>query len=264
MAEIAERGALVLVHGAWHGSWCWELLVPELTARGWRVSALDLPSTSGDPDAGMLDDARVVREHLAAIEGPVTVLAHSYGGIPVAEVADTVPGVEALVYLAAHMLAPGESLVSPIGGPWYPAGTTLLPAPEPAVDLLFHDVPADLAERSVARLRPQSARAFGETQTRAAWRTLPTGLILCDEDRAFPELFAKRQETWPDLLRRMPTGHSPFLSRPASWRPGRRDRGGAALGRRAGLTDAPHGAAGAVRVSRGPVRGPRRSGRRGA
>ncbi|MET0699294.1 MAG: alpha/beta fold hydrolase, partial [Mycobacterium sp.] len=32
-----------LVHGAWHGAWCWERLTPELVARGHRVVAVDLP-----------------------------------------------------------------------------------------------------------------------------------------------------------------------------------------------------------------------------
>ncbi|MER7811169.1 alpha/beta fold hydrolase, partial [Streptomyces sp900116325] len=40
---------MLLVHGAWHGSWCWEKLIPELTARGWHVT-VDLPSASADPD----------------------------------------------------------------------------------------------------------------------------------------------------------------------------------------------------------------------
>ncbi len=80
-----DRGNLLLVHGAWHGSWCWDLLVPELVARGWTPSAVDLPSASGSPGAGVREDAEVVREAIAALSGPVTVLAHSYAGVPVGE-----------------------------------------------------------------------------------------------------------------------------------------------------------------------------------
>jgi pimeloyl-ACP methyl ester carboxylesterase len=39
-----------LVHGSWHGAWCWERLVPELEARGHRAVAVDLPAE--DPAAG--------------------------------------------------------------------------------------------------------------------------------------------------------------------------------------------------------------------
>jgi pimeloyl-ACP methyl ester carboxylesterase len=145
-ADGGQRPELVLVHGAWHGSWCWEQLVPGLAARGWRTSTVDLPSTSGDPDAGMYADAAVVREHLGSLDGPVTVLAHSYGGLPVTEVAATVPDVTQLIYLAAHMLDVGESLVTRLGSPWFDPAVALLPVPEPARELLFADVPADPAD----------------------------------------------------------------------------------------------------------------------
>jgi len=39
-----------LVHGSWHGGWCWERLIPELEARGHRAVAVDLPAE--DPAAG--------------------------------------------------------------------------------------------------------------------------------------------------------------------------------------------------------------------
>ncbi|MDP9862555.1 MULTISPECIES: alpha/beta hydrolase [Streptosporangium] len=214
MTETDQPRKLVLVHGAWHGPCCWDRLVPELESRGWSASTVDLPSTSGDPDAGMYDDARAVREHLETVEGPVTVLAHSYGGVPVTEVAETVPNVERLVYLAAHMLNAGEAVITPIGGPWFPPETKIVPCPEPAREAFYHDVPAELADTAVARLRPQSARAFTEEQTRASWRTIPSALIVCDDDRSLPELFVKRQLTMADVVRHLPGGHSPFLSRP--------------------------------------------------
>jgi pimeloyl-ACP methyl ester carboxylesterase len=215
LADGGRRPELVLVHGAWHGSWCWEQLVPELAARGWRTSTVDLPSTSGDPDAGMYADAAVVREHLESLDGPVAVLAHSYGGLPVTEVAATVPNVTQLIYLAAHMLDVGESLVAPIGGPWFDPAVALLPVPEPARELLFADVPADPADAAVAQLRPQSVRSFMEPLTRASWEDIPAAFVVCDEDAIFPPVLAEKLPPKADLVRRLPTSHSPFLSRPA-------------------------------------------------
>jgi pimeloyl-ACP methyl ester carboxylesterase len=209
-----RRGTLVLVHGAWHGSWCWEYLLPELDARGWATSAVDLPSVSGDPNLGMHDDARVVREHLETIDGPVTVLAHSYGGVPVTEVADTAPNVTRLVYLAAQMLEPGEAVVTPMGGPWFPPETTLLPAPEPVRDVFFHDAAVERAEAAANRLRPQAARAFTDELTHASWRGIPSAFISCDEDRILPELFVRRGVSMAAMVRHLPGSHCPFLSRP--------------------------------------------------
>ncbi|RDI22148.1 alpha/beta fold hydrolase [Lentzea flaviverrucosa] len=205
-----DRGNLLLVHGAWHGSWCWDLLVPELRSRGWTTSVLDLPSASGAPAAGVREDAEVVRAAIGALDGPVTVLAHSYAGVPVGEAAQAA---DRLVYLAAHLLEPGESVVSPLGGPWYEPGTKLLDVPEPARDLLFADVPDERAAWAAARLRPQSARSFEEPVTAAAWRTVPTTSILCADDVIFPAPFADRLRARGAL--RLPGSHSPFLSRPA-------------------------------------------------
>ena len=214
---MTEPKNLVLVHGAWHGPECWHLLVPELESRGWAVSTVDLPSTWGTPETGMLDDARAVRQHLDTVDGPVTVLGHSYGGVPVSEAAETAPNVRRLIYLAAHMLEVGESVVKPLGGPWFPPEAEFAPGAEP-LEAYYHDVPRGQAEEAVAHLRPQSARAFTEELTRASWRTLPSALIVCDDDRSMPELFIKRAltEKMARVVRHLPGSHSPFLSRPAN------------------------------------------------
>ncbi|GAB2850706.1 alpha/beta fold hydrolase [Lentzea nigeriaca] len=202
-----DRGNLLLVHGAWHGSWCWDLLVPELRSRGWATSVVDLPGT------GVHADAKAVRDALLDVDGPVTVLAHSYGGVPVAQVAASVHSVTGLIYLAAHMLEPGESVVSPLGGPWYPEGTAVLDVPEQARELLFADVPDEVAEWALRQLRPQPAAVFEQEQTEAAWQLLPTAAILCDDDRILPPVFAQRAAK-AEVVRHLPGGHSPFLARP--------------------------------------------------
>jgi pimeloyl-ACP methyl ester carboxylesterase len=211
------RPVLVLVHGAWHGAWCWEHLLAELTNRGWPASAVpDLPSTRGDRNAGMYDDARAVQEHLARFKEPVVVLAHSYAGMPVTEAVADVPNVQQLIYLSAHMLDKGESLVSPIGGPWYPPETTLLAPPDNARELFYHDVPATLADQAVSRLRPHSARSFEEPLTRASWTSIPSAYIVCDQDLAFPEGLADKLAPKANLTRHLPGSHSPFLAQPAT------------------------------------------------
>ncbi|OJF11003.1 alpha/beta fold hydrolase [Couchioplanes caeruleus] len=208
---------LVLVHGAWHGAWCWDHLIAELTGRGWpNPAVVDLPSATGDSDAGLYDDARAVRQHLARFDEPVVVLAHSYGGMPVTEAAADVPNVRQLVYLSAHMLDEGESLVSPIGGPWYPPENRSIAPPENPRELFYHDVPAEIADDAASRLRPQSARSFEEPLTRAAWKSIRSAYIVCDQDRVFPEGLADKLAPKADLVRRLPGSHSPFLARPAT------------------------------------------------
>ena len=80
--EETSRPALLLVHGAWFGPWSWEKVRPELTARGWEVHTVDLPSVAdrGGPRFSLHDDAAVVKERIEAISRRVVVVAHSYGG----------------------------------------------------------------------------------------------------------------------------------------------------------------------------------------
>ena len=206
----------MLVHGAWHGTWCWDYLRPVLEAVGWRTSTVDLPSTWGDPTVGMYDDARAVRKHLETIDGPVTVLAHAYGGVPVTEVAATVPNVTQLIYLAAHMLDFGEDIATSVGGPWFSPDARLLPPPEPTREILYNGLRGELADWAMGRLRPwQSARVFTDQQTVASWRTIPSALILCDQDKALPEVFAERQTSRATMVRHVTGGHCSFMSSPA-------------------------------------------------
>jgi hypothetical protein len=113
------------------------------------------------------------------------------------------------------MLDEGESLVSPIGGPWYPPETELLTPPENPHELFYHDVPADIADDAVSRLRPQSARSFEEPLTRASWRIIPSAYIVCDDDRVFPEGLADKLAPKADVVRHLAGSHSPFLAQPA-------------------------------------------------
>jgi pimeloyl-ACP methyl ester carboxylesterase len=77
---------VLLVHGAWHGSWCWAPVVERLDASGISSRTVDLPSVHGQDALGDLhDDAAAVRVAADAVDGPVVVVAHSYGGSPATE-----------------------------------------------------------------------------------------------------------------------------------------------------------------------------------
>lgn len=163
----------------------------------------------------MYDDARVIREKLDRIGGLVTLVGHSYGGLPATEAAAGAPAVTHLVYLAAHMIEQGESAVSSVGGAWYPPGTRFVPLPPDPRIALYADVPEDEANRAVARLTPQSTRSFEEELSQAAWKTIPSTYIICEQDQAMPLEYMEKMARRANTVLRMPTSHSPFLSRPA-------------------------------------------------
>ena len=110
---MAEPVTVVLVHGAWHGAWCWDEVAERLTADGTPVVAVDSPSVAAGGD--MYDDARNVREAIAAAGGETVVVGHSYGGVVITEAAAGAQGVRHLLYLTAFMLDAGESLATITG-----------------------------------------------------------------------------------------------------------------------------------------------------
>ncbi|HKI75494.1 MAG TPA: alpha/beta fold hydrolase, partial [Pseudomonadales bacterium] len=95
----------VLIHGAWHGGWCWNKVIPFLEERGHTVAAPDLPLEQ--PFEAYVDTA------LAAIDeasGPVILVGHSLGGVVITQVAERVPQkIERLVYVTAFAFNPDGS-----------------------------------------------------------------------------------------------------------------------------------------------------------
>jgi pimeloyl-ACP methyl ester carboxylesterase len=211
---------LLLVHGAWHGSWCWGHVRPALEDAGFTVNTVDLPSHGEDTSTlgGLHDDAAVLRDALAGLPGPVVIVAHSYGGAPVSEGAADAGNVRHLVYLAAFMIDQGESLLGAAGGTppplWEatPDGQAWCArTPERA---FYNDCSPDDIAWAVPQLRPQSASSFAETLRAAAWHDRPSTYVVCERDQAIPVFAQEAMSQHADDVIRLEAGHSLFLSRP--------------------------------------------------
>ncbi|MGH8260408.1 MAG: alpha/beta fold hydrolase [Steroidobacteraceae bacterium] len=225
---------LVLVHGAWHGSWCWERLLPQLAERGIAARTVDLPSVAhraGQREAGLRDDAAAVREVVDSIAGPVVLCGHSYGGMVISlagsgPASDPTSGpasrVSGLIYLCAFMPEARQSLVG-VGGdqhaPWIRTLDDGMTLPDLALagEVLYGDCDRATRESAIARLKPQCSGAFTAPVARPAWKSIPSTYIVCARDGALPPqlqrtLFAPRAGRSLEL----DASHSPFLSQPAA------------------------------------------------
>ena len=96
---------VVLVHGAWHGAWCWDLVVEQLLQQDVPVVAIDLPGhgASTEPLTDLHGHGDAVRAALDAIDGPVVLVGHSYGGAVITNAAAGNTNVKALVYIDAFI-----------------------------------------------------------------------------------------------------------------------------------------------------------------
>jgi pimeloyl-ACP methyl ester carboxylesterase len=216
MGAMADGCTFVLVHGAWHGAWCWDEVAARLRADGAPVVAVELPSVARGGD--MYDDARVVREAIAAADGETVVVGHSYGGVAVTEGAAGGAGVRHLVYVTAFMLDEGESLSTIAGSTppdWQvpePDGRTLTVAG--AQEVFYNTCPPDVADAAAARLRPQTIAALVQPVKSVAWRDVPSTYVICDRDNAIPVPAQEAMAARAGTTHRLDSDHSPFLNDP--------------------------------------------------
>jgi pimeloyl-ACP methyl ester carboxylesterase len=222
---------IVFVHGAWHGAWCFDRVVPLLGHAGIQAIAVDLPGHGNDTGefTDLSGDAARVRDVLDRIPGEVILCGHSYGGAVITE-AGVHPAVSQLVYLSALPLSEGESCVSAAveesthlshdGRPnlvdgliAHQDGTTTLTA-EGAATCLYNDCDEATVHWAVSRLGPQPMANLEQTPAAAAWRDRPSTYVVCADDQTvhpgLQRLLAQRCTRTYEWK----TGHSPFASQP--------------------------------------------------
>jgi pimeloyl-ACP methyl ester carboxylesterase len=219
----------VLVHGAWHGGWCWEQVVPRLGARGHSARAIDLPGHGDDPKppgAVSFDDYMSrMRDVIEAAPEPPILVGHSLGGAVITGAADRWPErIGALVYLAAILPDAPDFLgrfqaTSALTGGVRPAPDGSVMELDPAVvrDAFYHDCSAVDAARAEARLRPQPARGFQMSFELKPDRfgRVPRHYVECTDDRAIDIASQRRMHaSMPCTVHSLPASHSPFLSMP--------------------------------------------------
>jgi pimeloyl-ACP methyl ester carboxylesterase len=212
---------VVLVHGAWHGSWAWDLVVPLLQERGVAVRTVDLPSTGPDVDAlGDLDgDVAVLTAVLDDVPGPKVLVGHSYGGLPITEAGAGRDDVVHLVYVCAFLLDVGVSLLDAAGGQpmsWWQvsADGRSITAGRPE-EVFYGDCPPEVAAASAARLTPQSMSSCTQPLRSAAWATVPSTYVVADRDPELPQVVQELMAGGKaGRVRHIDSAHSPFLSRP--------------------------------------------------
>jgi pimeloyl-ACP methyl ester carboxylesterase len=210
---------VVLVHGAFHGAWCWEPVRSLLDEQGIPNLAPELPLTGLEADAG------AARALLDAVEGPVVLCGHSYGGMVISRAASGRDDVDRLVYLCAVQVADDAEMAA-IMQPTplmehlvHGDDGSLAVDPEHAAADFYHDCAADVADASVAKLRPMPSGVDTDAMSGAdvpppAWTQMPSTYVVCTDDRAVHPDTQREMAKHADDRVVWDTSHSPMLSRP--------------------------------------------------
>jgi pimeloyl-ACP methyl ester carboxylesterase len=214
-----------LVHGAFHGPWCWERLVPELEGLGHRVLTVDLPCE--DPVAGAAEYAATALAAFADAGEDLVVVGHSLGGLTIPLIAAARP-VRQLIFLETIIPRPGKAheevlraepdmiLPSPEGATSAgPDGVNQF-RPEAAVRWFFADCPPELGAWAASRLRGQASKINVEMTPLPAWPATPCSYVLGTRDPVVNPAWSRRAAR--SILGVEPVeidaGHSPFLAIP--------------------------------------------------
>ena len=208
---------VVLVHGGFVDGSGWRGVHDLLTADGYTVAVVQNSTTS------LANDVAATRRVIAAMDGPVILVGHSYGGVVISE-AGTDPKVQGVVYIAAFAPDAGESVSSLIANP--PAGAPVPPILPPQDGFLLldrskfaasfaADLPAADAAFMAASQNPWGVEALTGAVTAPAWRVKPSWYLVAADDRMIPppaqRMMAERAGA---TVVETPGSHAVYVSRP--------------------------------------------------
>src|SRR5512145_658652 len=184
----SDAVSIVLVHGGFVDGSGWEAVYRSLRKEGLTVGVVQNPTIS------LADDVQATRRVVAAQNGPVILVGHSYGGAVITE-AGSDPKVAGLVYVAAFAPDEGESVSSLIKDP--PPGAPVPPILPPQDGYLFldkakfaasfaADVDAARAEFMADSQVPWVLEALAGTISQPAWKAKPSWYLVVTDDRTIP------------------------------------------------------------------------------
>ncbi|NIQ10975.1 MAG: alpha/beta fold hydrolase [Gammaproteobacteria bacterium] len=222
----------MLIHGAWHGSWCWQKVIPLLEKKGHAVIAPDLPGhgSSDNPDSISLETytrsvVDLIREQIES----VILVGHSMSGIVISQAAEHVPGkIRRLVYLSAYLLQDGQTMFEVakkdneglVFSNLEVSRNRKTARVKEAVlrEAFYNDCSEEDFYFAMNKLVPQPLAPISTPIhiTKERWGRVPRSYIECSMDQTITNSTQQEMHTniTCESVSRLESGHSPFLSVP--------------------------------------------------
>jgi pimeloyl-ACP methyl ester carboxylesterase len=217
MSQTSQVQDIVLVHGAFANASSWSKVVPLLQAKGYRVTSVQCPLTS------FKDDVDATKRAIAAQDGPVILVGHSYGGVVITEAGND-PKVVGLVYVAAFAPDAGQSIVDiskdypkPIGlEKLVPQPDGFLLVSQEGIETAFaQDLSSEEQALLTASQPPTHGSIFVAQPTEAAWHSKPSWYVVAANDRMIaPEQEANMAKQIKATTTTLSSSHVAMLSHP--------------------------------------------------
>jgi pimeloyl-ACP methyl ester carboxylesterase len=228
--RLHDRPTIVLVHGSFADASGFNGVIHRLQARGYPTIA---PS---NPLRTLAGDAAYLRSVLDTIDGPIVLVAHSYGGMVMTNAATGHPDVKALVYINAFAPAAGEAAFDLAykfeGSMLTPENLTVRPYPtgDPThsgleayinADVFREAFAADLDRRTTAAMaatqRPIDLASLQQPSGPPAWEGIPSWFIVGQDDRTIPVALHRFMAERAGAVRtvELPASHVVMMSQPA-------------------------------------------------
>ena len=189
------KPTIVLVHGAFAESASWDGVIDPLKSEGHPVIA------AANPLRSLASDAAAVADVVRAVDGPVVLAAHSYGGAVISNVPADAGEIVGLVYLNGFAPEPGEhcfQLAAMFPGskldeetarpvPRSDGTTDLYVATDSFHGIFCQDVSAEQAARMAITQRPATQEALTEPSgEQSLWKEVPSWFLIGEEDHIIP------------------------------------------------------------------------------
>lgn len=216
MSSFAQNATIVLVHGAWADSSCWQTVILPLRKQGLEVLCAPIPLTS------LTEDIAALQRVLERTSGQTVCAGHAYAGAVIAGPNDD--RVKSLVYVAALAPAEGETVADVFyrakphpeapnlkpdanGLVWMPAGGF--------AQAVAHKASPEQTTILDAVQRPIAVKCIQEKAPAPAWKTKPSWFLLAEEDRMIaPETQRYMAERMGAKIRTHQVDHTPMHTAP--------------------------------------------------